>query len=534
MPPPVPRPVIPLDALPPDPVVDAAPAVPPAAPPVQQAQPPAPVPVIPIAEPGVAPPAPFAQVYAPTAPPPPSTYYPPAYPPPTRYEPAWPDYRTAMARSYSRPGIITTLAVSGIIVAALSVVASLISGCSSLVVMGNARRAASVARMSAVTPPTVAPPVQATSPDPFNGLDNSNRAVVIQALRSRMRRQLSETRRQQLDTFLSEHGAQILNDPANALTTQKVAQHLGTVGQEYNAPGRASADFFVFKSGPLCSVPGRLVVYDQNTVFKPDDGSPSLRSQYKPGETQAPNFQSPPQPIETTGLDDDEAGAVIARIRLLSNNRLNAQQTATLTTLLTSPSYANWLTQSSTTPGLTAQVKSAVATSDGKLTITFTMGKLALDRQGAVIGPIPQAPVGVPTTNRSTGPQFVMGTIGVEPRSCTLAVIEALISGLVAIYLMVVAIMTFRQTGMSRKFWIIYALLKIPLSIMALVAFGWMISSMNVANDPMGIATSMMSGFKGMAATSQVLAGIGLAYPIAILLTLTLSKTARDFYKTSA
>jgi hypothetical protein len=503
-----------------------------------QPQGPAPIPVIPIAEPGVAPPAspaPFAQVYSPAAPPPPSTYYPPAYPPPTRYEPAWPDYRTAMVRSYSRPGIITTLAVSGIIVAALSVVASLISGCSSLVVMSSARRAASVARMSAVTPTTVAPPVQAASAaaDPFNGLDDSNRAVVIQALRSRMRRQLSETRRRQLDAFLCEHGAQILNDPANALTTQKVMQHLGTVGQEYSAPGRASADFFVFKAGPLCSVPGRLVVYDQNTVFKPDDGSPSLRSQYKPGETQVPNFQSPPQPVDTTGLDDDEASAVIARIRLLSNNRLNAQQTATLTTLLTSPSYANWITQSSTIPGLTSQVKSAVATSDGKLTITFTMGKLALDRQGAVIGPIPQAPMGVPTTNPA-GPQFVMGTIGVEPRSCTLAVIEALISGLLAIYLIVIAIMTFRQTGMARKFWIIYALLKIPLSIMALVAFGWMISSMNVANDPTGIATSMMSGFKGMAATSQVLAGIGLAYPIAILLTLMLSKTARDFYKTSA
>src|SRR5437868_1878510 len=203
-PPPAPRPVIPLDAPPPDPTTtasaDAAPAVPSAAPP----QPPAPIPVIPIAEPGVTPPAPFAQVYSPAAPPPPSTYYPPAYPPPTRYEPAWPDYRTAMLRSYSRPGIITTLAVSGIIVAALSVIASLISGCSSLVVMGNARRAASVARMSAATPATVAPPVQAASPDPFNGLDDSNRAIVIQALRSRMRRQLSEARRQQLDTFLSE------------------------------------------------------------------------------------------------------------------------------------------------------------------------------------------------------------------------------------------------------------------------------------------------------------------------------------------
>jgi hypothetical protein len=218
----------------------------------------------------------------------------------------------------------------------------------------------------------------------------------------------------------------------------------------------------------------------------------------------------------------------------MSNNRLNAQQTATLTTLLTSPTYANWLTRSSNIPGLTSQVKSAVASSDGTLTITFVMGKLALDRQGSVIGPVPQAPMGVPTTNRLAGPQFVMGAIGVEARSCSLAVIEALISGLLAIYLMVIAIMSFRQTGMGRKFWIIYALLKIPLSILALVAFGWMISSMNVANDPTGIATSMMSGFKGMAATSQVLAGIGLAYPIAILLTLALSKTARDFYKTSA
>src|SRR2546428_651871 len=90
-----------------------------------------------------------------------------------------------------------------------------------------------------ISEPGVVPPsMQASSPDPFNGLDDNNRAVVIQALRSRMRRPLNEARRQQLDTFLSEHGAQILNDPANALTTQKVVQHLGQVGQEFGSPGK--------------------------------------------------------------------------------------------------------------------------------------------------------------------------------------------------------------------------------------------------------------------------------------------------------
>src|SRR5258706_16349244 len=131
--PPAPRPVIPIE-----PLVDLDPDA---------------TSVMPIAEPGVMAPAPFAQVYAPPPPPLPQAYYPPVYPPAPYPPPApvWPEpvaYRASGAAGYSRPGIITALGVTAIIVASLSFITSLFSGCTAMVVTAKPLRSASVAKMT--------------------------------------------------------------------------------------------------------------------------------------------------------------------------------------------------------------------------------------------------------------------------------------------------------------------------------------------------------------------------------------------------
>jgi hypothetical protein len=412
----------------------------------------------------------------------------------------------------------------------------LFSGCTGLVVMANAKRAAAVGRMNLTPPPpmtvTPSPAPSANGAAGPNGLAAPDRTVVIRALRTRMRKPLTAPRQKQLDAFLAEHGALVLHDPNSAtFTTKQVLDHVSTAGTEFANPGAAGPDFFVFKPGPACPLPGRLRVYDDRAVYKPDDHSADLRSAYK--EPADDGAAAAAQLPTTPPLEDDEMRAILGRVTQLSNNRLNAAQAQALTSTLQSPSVGYWLTSSSTIPGLTAQVKSAAVQSDGSVTITFTMGKLVLDAQGNIVGPPPTMgtapPPGTPTTN-----PFAMGAIGVDTGSCGLVIAEAAVSALLAVYLLVVGILSLRPTGIPRALFLVYALIKLLCGVAAIVGLTWMIRSMNAVYDPNGIAQSMMTGFKGMASAALSLASIGLIYPIAILLVLTLSRTAKEYYRTSA
>src|SRR5204863_525834 len=73
-------------------------------------------------------------------------------------------------------------------------------------------------------------------------------------------------------------------------------------------------------------------------------------------------------------LDNNQANAVVGRVRQLSNNRLKASQSAQIATLLQSPSSSHWIDNTANVAGLTSQVASAIAQSDGSLVVNFTNG----------------------------------------------------------------------------------------------------------------------------------------------------------------
>jgi hypothetical protein len=538
--PPAPRPVIPLE-LDPDETIDAQivgeeakPATPP-------------VPVIPIAEPGVTPPAPFAQVYAPPPAAAPPAYYPPAYPPPAGYQPtnyppagypppvayppppnyppAWPDpadYRATMVRSYSRPGIVTTMAVTAIIVAALSLIGSFFSGCTSMMIMNSSRKTTSAPRTAGIPGPVVVAPAQQAA----NALAESDRVAVMQALRAK--RFVTDERMAQVDAFLREHGKAVFDDSGGGLSIQSITACLGDHGQEFSSGGANGPIFFVFKSAP-CKLPGRLRLFDDRAVYKPDDYSPDLRSSRKlTAETQTPD----PQPIVTSGLDSDQVRAIVGIVQNLSSNHLNPAQSNTLSSLLQAPTYANWLQDSATIPGLTAQVKSAVLADDGSIVITFTMGKLTLDPQGNMVGPMPIMPAATTMPANPMGPAWAMGTLSVDHNSCSMGFAEALLSGLLAIYLLVIAIMSLKQNPIGRKFYFIYIAIKVIAGLIAIVAFSGIINSLNASSGP-SMARSASDFFAGTATAAMVFSAIGLAYPIIVFLILTLNKTAKEYYKSA-
>jgi hypothetical protein len=98
-----------------------------------------------------------------------------------------------------------------------------------------------------------------------------------------------------------------------------------------------------------------------------------------------------------------------------------------------------------------------------------------------------------------------------------------------AVYLLVCGILTLRQSARARRLHLVYAFIKIPLSITAGVASAW-------------VMRDMMSGFAGAAGapplqvtlfTGFVPVLLGCAYPVALLIALNL-RWVREYYNASA
>jgi hypothetical protein len=542
-----------VEALPEEPLTAPLPAIPVAAP------------VFPVAEPGVLPPAPFATPQSPLSPPPvpvPPAYYPPTYPPPLYpAPPAYPsppygapgysqgaiDYRNLSGMGVrGRPAIVTALGVVSIIVAMFSVIGSLFSGCTGLMTMSNARRAAvsmrapSPTTMKSVTVnATPATPGIGNEPAGPDGLSPANRRVVIGAMKNRLRVYLTPQREQQIDAFLARHGKAVLSDPSDALTNRKVFDHLAEVGQEYSTPGTTPPAYFVFRGGTICKLPGRLRVMDDRWVYEPSDGSPTLRSP-PPGQGETAtatgmDTSAPVSPPLPDGLEESEARAILNRVRTLSNGRLNTAQAQALTNLLQSPTAGAYLTPSGTIPGYTAQVRSAAVRSDGTVQITFNMGQLTFDARGNTVGPVASPPAAGSTTSggAAVGPNFVFTAVPVNRGSCTVVMLDAGLGVLLAVYLLVIAILALRQSPGTRRLFVIYGVVKIVCGVAAIVAFASIISSFNAAAATANpnMVPIALPWFTGISTSALVMTVIGLVFPVAVLLVLGLSRTAREYYQ---
>jgi hypothetical protein len=356
-----------------------------------------------------------------------------------------------------------------------------------------------------------------------NGLPAEQRQVVVDTLAREMRQPLLPRRKRQLDAFLAEHGKQIFDaDADHPLTSQDVTTQLGQTGREFAYAGKTGPDFFVIKSQKF---PGRLLVKEDGAVYKPDDFSANLTSSADSPDEDAG------QPM-TSGLTPEEASAVINRIRALSNDHVNPAQVASLRGLLQSPAAGNWISPSSTIPGLTAQVKSAAALSDGTLVITSGMGRLRLDGSGNVAGGVPAAPATSPA-GASPNPAYAVGANSVNGAACAMAIGDAVFSLLLAVYLLVIAILTFRPDGAPRGLYVIYALAKLACGVVGVTGFSWIVASLSASGPNTAFAPAMVTAFKGMASGAVTLCAFGMAYPVGVLLTLLLSKSARDYYKTA-
>ena len=537
-PPPLRQP-IPVEPVEPPEVGDAAPAPPtPTPPPYAQ---PAPYPAA----------APYAQPYGYAPPPPPQPYPPSNYPPQSWSAP--PAYTQPGA---GRPGTVTAIGVMAIIVAALSIIGSFFSGCTSLYSIAAAEQSRMIAG-ARTTIATTGPggggmtadgsvdEGQVDSPAPMNPAE---RDAIVRALHSK--RRLTPPRRRQLEAFLDEYGKQVLFDPAGQpLTTARVLNHIGDVGGEFAGPNRPTTDFFDIKEGSINKNPGRLLVYDDRILFRPADGSDPLRSTAdKPpapggavaGQTARTNQQpATPQPftpagIPGQGLSSREALAVANTVNAKASNMLNPQQFQTLKNQLESSTYEAFVQPSTTIPGLTSQVRSAVVRDDGSVHVTFAMGTMTLDPAGKLTDATTTFTGRTPAAaNNPWGAVPNWGTLNVNRAAATLVAAEAALSVLLAILLLVTGILVLRQTPAARKLLLAYGPLKLLTGALAIAALAWFVRGISATDDGSGtsVAMNMARSFRAVGTASIVIAAVGLIFPIAILIVLVGSREVKDYFK---
>jgi hypothetical protein len=131
----------------------------------------------------------------------------------------------------------------------------------------------------------------------------------------------------------------------------------------------------------------------------------------------------------------------------------------------------------------------------------------------------------------------------INPTAATLSMIEGMLSLLLALYLLIIGIMTLRDARNGHKLHWGYVLAKIPLVILAIVANSWLARSFitgvtasanaAAANAPTGAPPAAQSAAAGVGTMVTfwvvLLAIAACAYPLSLIPVL-LSKPVRKYY----
>jgi hypothetical protein len=149
----------------------------------------------------------------------------------------------------------------------------------------------------------------------------------------------------------------------------------------------------------------------------------------------------------------------------------------------------------------------------GELNVTTTGGFLAIDPAGNIFS--------------SPSMPFVAPTFNIRKSAIVLTILDAVASGALAVYLLVIGILMLRQVRASRRLHQVYALLKIPLAIAMAVGWTWFIT--DVATSFARSAGSTPTPTTGIAIGMAFAAAVSCAYPIGLLIALQ-RRNVREYF----
>jgi hypothetical protein len=410
-----------------------------------------------------------------------------------------------------RPGAITFIAVTSIVIASLGILASagfafmdfgILMASSAAKSMPTPATPAAVSASSVITGGT-------TERLPFSGLAYSDRQTFEMGIQRV--RVLSPEQLDQLDELLAQSGKTV-NGDGPVLLPDQLAGSVTSSGHHAfgDTPG---SDYFVLGNG-------RLELSSDRAVFFPTGGLPSIYSN-------AIVLPTPAYGVTPKSLQPYQIRSIVRTVNDLNGGKIKSAQAKTFVTTLQSPGEDLILpTTDGTDPAY--EITSVSTDSDGTLTVACKHGAVSsifsCDASGVDTSPISVTD----TATTSTGP-IVDKTAGLTALSLTVAQI------IPAIFLLITGILTLRYSPRGRLLHWIYVAMKLPLAIACAAVSFWMWSS--------AIHSAMPTSGPGAptaqaAATGSAMVGVmlgiapdllGCIWPI-VLIFMLMSKNVRLYY----
>lgn len=420
---------------------------------------------------------------------------------------------------HARPGIITAIGVMCIVVACLSGIGSLGSGFYGFVfwVMSRATASMSATATTASTTTTTTTGSGASyswttnsgtsavvnpSPTATPALPAADASAVVIELSKTL--SLDGPHLRELDNLMRSHGRQVFG------VDQDASVGAATVRSDVTEHGTDADKGSIY----FTTAQGRVDIYGDRATFVSADGGTTIDTSAK-NHSESVNqtaqaTSGATAAAQRTTLTKTQVAQVIAAVKAMPGPPLNAKQLASLRAELSKPN------QQLVTPGDVTPVSFVSNPSGGNAAIHFDTGSaLLLGSQGNVI---------------SSGP--LIPRISISGAAAGMVIAENAASVAVAIYLLVVGIMVFRSYPRSPRLLRIYAMLKIPLALLAGVGLPWLAYQFAASISASGMGTAVPASF-GFIVWGIIIALLGCAFPIAVLIALS-TRTCRDYFNSAS
>jgi hypothetical protein len=418
----------------------------------------------------------------------------------------YPSYSPSQTTYYGvRPPVLGATAVAGIIIAALSFVASLLTAgyATGIYLNSNAARD----RLLRNAPPTLpvsleSEPVLLTLPLVIpvgtHGVDAAQRPTLIDVVGQKM--PMSPEQSRELDALLAEDGAEIFGaEDGQLIQPQAALAAIVRTGPLVLGNSDAVEPFF-FETAA-----GRGEIYSNRALFYRKNNLSPIRA--TAGRRSNANGHPVLLPQDVDGLlrlVGDTAGQVP------SKSTLNEQQLQTLRSLLSDPAQ-QLVAITAGAEGPALGIQGAQNRPDGFAAVSFGGGPILLAPDGKLIL----------QSDRDAIP-------AVSTVACTLVIIEGILSIALAVFLLVISIRLLRRPRQKLKIFAVYSIAKMILAMIGGLAMGWMTASFLANSLHPTIASASTIPIAVLAGAAVVVAGY--AFPVILMIVAT-RKSVQEFYE---
>lgn len=420
-----------------------------------------------------------------------------------------------------RPGVITAIGVISIVVASMGLLGNVVAGFYAVGISFAAYAAqrtsvsATIARSSAVSrqQQALAQAFPGATSDDLpagpRGLSASFRNTIITGMEAA--RPLNNVeQRERLKQLLAKCGKDAfpfadrpddgISIPFSSETAQR---NVSDSGQFPSPTGGDGPVYYVIGNG-------KIEVYDDHAVFFPSDGDDRTPVRVAKGVTDD-------AVARLTAADID---ALTARVKSLASGASQVQLDAFKQALSDPEQQIIDVGAGSPAPAAQIRIVSLDPTT-GALTIFTTYnGFVVVDKVGTV-------------TDSTAYNAKVLGGFRIRASGVVMAVLDAIGSVLLSIYLLVIGIMVLRQSRRGRKLHLIYAWLKLPLVVLGVIGWVMLINDFAASMSQMAPPGSGPPATSAMAAGFMTVLGVGavvsLAYPVALLIVLR-TRRVKEYY----